>query len=125
MNPEGIYLHHFSIMAPEEVIERVVDFYRKILGLKPGFRPDFALPGYWLYSGNYAIIHLTANKDRSEGNPGFFHHITLHCSNIDEVIDRLNRFKISYRRNDLASIQLAQLIVRDPAGTLIELAFSK
>jgi catechol 2,3-dioxygenase-like lactoylglutathione lyase family enzyme len=125
MSGKDVHLHHFTVMAPEDVIEKVVDFYGEILGLTPGFRPDFTVPGYWLYSGDHPIIHLTVNKDRNEGTPGYFHHIALHCSNIDEVIDRLNKANVSYRRNDLDSVRLAQLIVRDPAGTPVELIFSK
>lgn len=125
MNGKNINLHHFTVMAPEDVIENVVDFYGEILGLRPGFRPDFAVPGYWLYSGTHPIIHLTVNKDRTEGAPGYFHHIALHCSDINGVIDRLNKANVPYRRNDLDSVRLAQLIVRDPAGTPVELTFSK
>lgn len=125
MSDQDIYLHHFTIMAPADVIEKVLDFYGEVLGLRPGFRPEFAVPGYWLYSGNHPIIHLTVNNERNEGTPGYFHHIALHCSDIDEVMDRLKKANVSYRRNDLDGVRLAQLIVRDPAGTPVELTFPK
>ncbi|ANQ86881.1 hypothetical protein dqs_3864 [Azoarcus olearius] len=125
MSAKEIYLHHFAVMAPENVIEKVVEFYGEILGLRPGFRPDFAVPGYWLYSGSHPLIHLTVNNDRSEGTQGYFHHIALHCSNFDEVVDRLDKANVGYRRNDLDSVRLVQLIVRDPAGTPVELTFDK
>jgi catechol 2,3-dioxygenase-like lactoylglutathione lyase family enzyme len=45
---EKIYIHHFSVMAPAAIIERTMQFYRDVLGVAPGHRPEFSLPGYWL-----------------------------------------------------------------------------
>lgn len=125
MSTNAVRLHHFTIMAPENVIEQVAGFYGEILDLKPGYRPDFSVPGYWLYSGDQPIIHLTVNNSRASGVDGYFHHVAFHGNNLSETISRLERAGITYRRNDLDVVGLAQLIVRDPAGTPVELIFTK
>ena len=53
------FIHHVGITAPAEVLEEVVSFYDTVLGLKPGYRPEFGgIGGYWLYSGDHPMIHL-------------------------------------------------------------------
>lgn len=119
-----IYLHHFAIMAPESVIEDVVKFYGEVLELMPGERPNFSLPGYWLYSGAHPLIHLTANQGRAEGKDGYLHHIALRCHDVDRVIRKLEQRNIPYKRIDQEDVRQTQLIVRDPAGTAVELNFA-
>lgn len=123
MASEKIYIHHFSVMAPAEIIERTMQFYRDILGIAPGHRPEFSLPGYWLYSGGVPIIHLTAKEDRTKGNPGYFHHLALRCKGVDEIIRRLSDQEIEYRRQDQDDVKQIQITVIDPAGNLVELNF--
>ena len=38
------------------------DFYRNILGLEVGFRPDLNFPGYWLYCGDVPVVHLVPRQ---------------------------------------------------------------
>jgi glyoxylase I family protein len=33
-------------------------FFEQVLGLKPGYRPEFSFPGYWLYAEGEPVIHL-------------------------------------------------------------------
>jgi len=40
-------LHHVTVKTAD--LEATRDFYRDILGLEVGFRPDLNFPGYWLY----------------------------------------------------------------------------
>ncbi len=123
MEGSGVYLHHFSVMAPSEVIERTMHFYRDVLGIKPGYRPQFDLPGYWLYAGDTPIIHLVSKNDRQKTGPGYFHHVALRCPNLGETIKRLSNANIEYRWQNLDDVQQIQLTVIDPAGNLVELNF--
>ena len=43
-------LHHVTVQT--EDLDKTRDFYRDILGLQVGFRPDLDFPGYWLYEGD-------------------------------------------------------------------------
>jgi len=42
-------LDHVAIQTAQ--LEATIEFYDKILGLKPGHRADFKFPGAWLYAG--------------------------------------------------------------------------
>lgn len=125
MKEKGIYIHHFSIMAPSDVIERTMQFYRDLIGIAPGYRPKFSLPGYWLYSGDNPIIHLTAKDDKDPGTSGYLHHIALRCTNIDGLLGKLTEANIEYRKQDLNDVGQVQVTVLDPAGNLVELNFEQ
>lgn len=48
-------------------LDEMVAWYRDVLGLTAGARPDFDFPGAWLYAGSQAVIHLVA-MDGSEAS---------------------------------------------------------
>jgi catechol 2,3-dioxygenase-like lactoylglutathione lyase family enzyme len=62
-------LHHITVKTDN--LEATRDFYRDILGLEVGFRPDLNFPGYWLYCGDVPVVHLVPrqNCDRRRGHP--------------------------------------------------------
>ena len=86
-------LDHVSIATDQ--LEDTKKFYCDLLGLKVGHRPKLKSSGYWLYSGEEAIIHLVetgSNLDRkiafsddkktarplgNPESPGFSHQSTL------------------------------------------------
>ena len=49
-------LHHVTVKTDD--LEATRDFYRDVLGLEEGFRPDLEFPGYWLYCGDVPVVHL-------------------------------------------------------------------
>jgi catechol 2,3-dioxygenase-like lactoylglutathione lyase family enzyme len=54
-------LHHVTVKTDD--LEATRDFYRDVLGLEVGFRPDLDFSGYWLYCGDVPVVHLqTASK---------------------------------------------------------------
>lgn len=114
-------IHHFAVMAPAAIVEQTMLFYTNVLGLRIGFRPQFSVPGYWLYSDKEVVIHLTANDSRQPGVSGYLHHIALECDEIQSVITCLEEAGIQYRRNDLNEILVQQVLLKDPAGNAIEI----
>ena len=44
MDQPAIFIHHYSLTAPAAILDQVIDFYGKLLDLKPGYRPDFFDP---------------------------------------------------------------------------------
>lgn len=115
-------IHHISIAAPSAVTEQVKDFYQDMLGLEEGPRPDFGIPGYWLYQGDHPMIHLIATE-REGGSNGHFDHFALRCSGIDEIIAKLEQHGVKYGIVETAEIKQTQVFVTDPAGISLELNF--
>src|SRR5262249_11852159 len=58
-------LQHFTI-EPQD-LERTKDFCVDVLGLEIGDRPPLDFPGYWLYSGGAATVHLMGTRKPREG----------------------------------------------------------
>ena len=60
-------LHHVTVKTDD--LEATRDFYRDVLGLEEGFRPDLAFPGYWLYCGDLPVVHLVPRENAIGGGP--------------------------------------------------------
>ncbi len=123
MSHVGLRLHHFSIAAPESTLEQLVAFYGRILDLEPGYRPDFGIPGYWLYAGDEPIIHLIEDNGRQAAGRGYFDHVALRCTDLDATVSRLVEHGIDFRRVEIKAMDQVQLFLTDPAGTSVELNF--
>ena len=39
-------------------VERLVEWYDRVLGMRAGERPPFPFPGAWLYCGSQPAVHL-------------------------------------------------------------------
>ena len=135
-------LDHVSISTDQ--LEDTKKFYCDLLGLKVGHRPKLKSSGYWLYSGEEAIIHLVetgSNLDReitfsddkiiarSLGNPqindlsetGMDDHIAMTVEESAGLVNFMKENKIAYWDRLLADRELYQVFVRDPNGVIIEL----
>jgi catechol 2,3-dioxygenase-like lactoylglutathione lyase family enzyme len=58
-------LQHYTIEPSD--LERTKNFYCDVLGLENGERPPLDFPGYWLYSGGAATVHLMGTRKPREG----------------------------------------------------------
>ena len=135
-------LDHVSISTDQ--LEDTKKFYCDLLGLKVGHRPKLKSSGYWLYSGEEAIIHLVetgSNLDqefafsddkktaRSLGNPkindlsetGMDDHIAMTVEESAGLVNFMKVNKIVYWDRLLVDRELYQVFVRDPNGVIIEL----
>ncbi|PCI48727.1 MAG: glyoxalase [Moraxellaceae bacterium] len=124
MSDTNAFIHHIAIAAPAEVLKEVAIFYDRILGLKPGYRPNFGgVKGQWLYSGENPIIHLMENSSRDETRSGYFDHVALRCDNLGDVISKLESNNIKYGQIEMQDLNQVQLFMKDPSGTMLELNF--
>ncbi len=125
MATEG--LNHFNIAAPAALLAQVRDFYVNVVGLEEGYRPDFGIPGYWLYAGDQAVLHLLESGSSDQvptGTPGFLDHVAFTCRDLEGTERHLQQLGIEYRKSDFRDFGLMQLFVRDPTGLGVEMNFS-
>ena len=125
-------LQHYTIEPSD--LERSKDFYCDVLGLENGDRPPLDFPGYWLYSGGAATVHLMGTRKPREGivvrgtekkydDTGRFDHIAFSATDLDGVRERLRSKNVKFREQIVPRTGGAQVFLYDPDGVGVELNF--
>jgi catechol 2,3-dioxygenase-like lactoylglutathione lyase family enzyme len=130
------HIEHFLIQTAD--IEATRDWYVNVLGFREGPHPDFKFPVVWLYLGDSDVVHLTqggkdvsANRkaylgqqSEATSGSGVVDHIAFRCTGLREMMERLSRNKVEFRKRMVDDQGLFQLFLFDPNGVKIELNFS-
>ena len=121
-------LEHYTIRC--ESLERTRDFYRDVLGLIDGDRPNFPFRGYWMYLGGVPIVHLVDAQEPAERDgpqvgvdTAALDHIAFRGLDIEATRATLRAHDLKFRENAVPGGRIHQIFVRDPDGILIELNF--
>jgi catechol 2,3-dioxygenase-like lactoylglutathione lyase family enzyme len=138
---------HYSIRTLD--LEASRRFYTEVIGLKPGPRPPFDFPGYWLYSGeppadlqngarNYGLVHLMGfdkdnpgsldayvgdRKPAPGGGTGALDHVAFAATGRAAMIERCRRQNVSYFERAVPMLGLHQMFIKDPDGVTLELNY--
>ena len=108
-------------------VDRSAKFYREIIGLKEGPRPDFDRPGYWMYAGAQPVVHIikTApdNKMLTGSKDASISHFSLQIKDFDAAKKHLDFHGIRYQTNIVSGTEIKQLFLEDPEGVLVELIY--
>ena len=106
-------------------VDRSAKFYREVIGLKEGPRPDFDRPGFWMYAGDKPVVHIikTAqnNKMLTGSKDASISHFALQIKNLKNARDHLDSLGIEYNILQVPGTEIGQLFLEDPEGVLIEL----
>jgi catechol-2,3-dioxygenase len=116
---------HYNLRAARPKLDELRDFYRDVVGLTVGERPPFRRFGYWLYSGQRPVLHLSLTDDGEERPAAVntFAHAAFNCTGRAEFEGRLKARGVPYRTASVPLLNIAQLFFRDPAGNGVELQF--
>ena len=122
--PVGL-VDHFNIGISESQAEETLRFYKDVVGLKEGFRPDFGRPGWWLYAGEHPVLHISVRKvSPNQGPTGSFDHIALNATDWPEMKARLERHKVTWREQRVEGNRAGlQIFFKDCNGLTIELDY--
>ena len=116
---------HFNIVIAESQVEATLRFYREVLGLKDGFRPNFGRPGWWLYAGDHPVLHISLKQVAPTlGSTGSVDHIALNATRWPEMKATLERHGIPFEEQLVADNTQLQIFFRDTNGLKIELDYS-
>jgi catechol 2,3-dioxygenase-like lactoylglutathione lyase family enzyme len=125
-------MEHVLLLTDD--IERSREFYCQVVGLAVGDRPPLQFPGYWLYAGATACLHI-AQRDvylthatglglsvsATGGAGGSVDHIAFNAGHYQDANERLERAGVPVIRNDVPGGGPRQLFFADPDGTRIEI----
>lgn len=115
-------LDHINIRTAN--LEAMIAWYRDILGLTLGPRPNFSFGGAWLYAGDVAIVHLVEVGKQPGMAPELqLEHFALAATDKDEFLARLEAKGIPSRVNVLSDFGITQVNVHDPDGNHIHVDF--
>jgi catechol 2,3-dioxygenase-like lactoylglutathione lyase family enzyme len=118
-------LHHINIKAPALLMEAEKRFFCEVLGLHEGHRPDFASQGYWLYSGEQAIVHLSLSEQHfSNERQGYFDHVAFQTHELQELLQGLEIAGIEHSSNHVSELGMTQIFLKSPSATGIEVCAS-
>lgn len=121
-------LNHFTIRSAD--LDRSIDFYERVLGLRVGERPEFDFPGAWRWTDVDPVVHLIgeADPDRTGGSDedgGSMHHVAFTCTDLDAMRARLTALGVPFRDTRVPTNRQIQLLVTDPDGLQLELIFAR
>jgi catechol 2,3-dioxygenase-like lactoylglutathione lyase family enzyme len=115
-------LQHINIHVAD--VERSMEFYVQVLGLRVGPRPPVDSVGYWLYLGAQPAIHLVQRTaEASAVDTGAIDHVAFHATDLDSTRRVLQAEGVRFREAVIPRDQTVQLFVHDPDGVMIELNF--
>ncbi len=132
-------LDHCAIRTND--LEGTRDFFVDVVGLKVGARPPVKFPGYWLYSGDTAVVHLFGGSDdagdedelaaylgkkdpASLKGSGAVDHLAFRASGLSAMRERLDGAGSRYFERTLPQFGLHQVFVEDPNGVMLELNYA-
>ncbi len=117
-------IDHINIAAPMALLEDVRDFYCNALQLEVGPRPDFGIPGFWLYGEGRAIVHLIESDSHyPAAEPYYLDHVAFEVTGLEAYTQRLDKMGVPYSVNHLSQFNLSQVFCKDPCGIRIEANF--
>lgn len=120
-------LEHVLVLTDD--LEATKAFYCDVLGFEAGDRPPLPFPGYWLYLGGVACLHIAdraAYEMHAEALglgrfPGPVDHLAFAAGDHEALVARLEARGIDVVSNDVPAAGIRQLFLHDPNGVRIEL----
>jgi catechol 2,3-dioxygenase-like lactoylglutathione lyase family enzyme len=115
-------LGHVTVRSAD--LELTRRFYVDLLGLRVGPRPAIPVPGWWLYLGDEAVVHvLPWPAGASAGGAGAIDHFALAAEDRPAFEQRLHAAGQAFESRQLADTGRWQLFLNDPDGARVELLF--
>ena len=117
-------LDHINIRTNR--LDEMVTWYRDVLGLASGPRPDFGFPGAWLYAGAHAAVHLvaTSSEPTDPGQDLRLEHGAFRAKGLKAFRDLLAARGERFELRTIEDFGILQVNVWDPDGNHLHVDFS-
>ena len=114
-------LEHVNIHTAN--VDRLVEWYDRVLGMKAGWRPPFQFPGAWLYAGDQPAVHVVGLDKQPETSGLRIEHFAFSASGLKEFMGRLEREKQKFDARRVPGTDEVQVNIWDPDGNHIHIDF--
>lgn len=115
-------MNHFTIIAHD--LEETRRFYRDVIGLAEGFRPDLGFPGAWFYVGEQWVLHVVAGRTVPEPPAGVIDHMAFSATGLAATQAKLEAHGLAHRLIRQPETLVWQIFLTDPNGAKVELDFA-
>jgi len=120
-------LHHVTVKTDD--LEATRDFYRDVLGLEEGFRPDLDSRVIGSIAATCRWCIWCRGRTRSAADrratPGRSTIFAFLASDFDGIKAKLEKYRIKYRENHIAKPPIDQLFFPDNNNVMVELNFPR
>ena len=114
-------LDHVNIHTAN--VDRMVEWYDRVLGMKAGNRPPFPFPGAWLYCGGEPTIHLVGVEKQPQTSGLQLEHFAFSATGLNDFLARLQEHNVRYDARKVPRSDGVQINVWDPDGNHIHVDF--
>jgi catechol 2,3-dioxygenase-like lactoylglutathione lyase family enzyme len=113
-------LDHINIRTAD--LERTCEFFIGVLGLEKGWRPDFGIPGAWLYADGKDVVHLVGvEKPLNASSTASLDHFAFHVSDYEDALARVKATGYSFYELTTPGTTVRQIFVKESNGVTVEL----
>lgn len=112
-------LNHVAIHVAD--VERSLEFYSEVLGLRELDRPAFSFPGAWFELGPGQELHIIGERDQPVHSGRRGTHFALRVDDIEHAAAILREHGMDMFGPKLRPDGARQLFIVDPDGHVIEL----
>jgi catechol 2,3-dioxygenase-like lactoylglutathione lyase family enzyme len=115
-------MDHFTIVTDRLEVTR--EFYA-MLGMKPGPRPLFPVPGLWLYLNDHPVLHVLEVSQMPSPRRGVLDHMAFFAEGLENTLRLLIEHNVDYRLiRTPRPFSTWQVFFDDPNGVEVEFAFA-
>jgi catechol 2,3-dioxygenase-like lactoylglutathione lyase family enzyme len=114
-------LEHVNLRTTN--MQRLEEWYTRILGLKKGYRPPFGVEGRWMYVGDVPTIHLLQVEQQPQVPEPRMEHFCLRALGLKTFLDRLDAENIPYETIRVPELHIFQVCLSDPDGNHMHIDF--
>ena len=116
-------LDHVNIRTTQ--MGEMARFYERIVGLTKGDRPDFGVPGAWLYLDGRAVVHLVELDRDLDQRDAQIEHFAFTCEGLEPFLQKCRQNGVAYYVAIVPGLNIRQVNVFDPDGNKVEMQFSQ
>ncbi len=115
-------LDHVNIHTAN--VERMAQWYERVLGMPAGDRPPFPFPGAWLYCGSEPAVHLVGVDKQPQTTGLQVEHFAFSAVGFKDFLARLEKHNVRYDARRVPRSDGVQINVWDPDGNHIHIDFA-